>query len=46
METIEKHRMRNAGTKVKVCYGHLGENASAIGAATLILKNLIEKGGN
>lgn len=42
---IQNNQMRFAGRKVQIKYGKLGDNASAIGAATLLIKQLIDNGG-
>jgi glucokinase-like ROK family protein len=39
------HQMKFAGRKVKFRLGGLGEDAAAIGAASIILKDFIEQGG-
>ena len=42
---IQTYQMKFAGRKVKIKYGKLGDNGSAIGAATLLIKSLIDNGG-
>lgn len=47
LKAVAKARqMKFAGRKVKIRVGMLGEDAAAIGAATLILKNFIERGAD
>ena len=42
---IRKRQMKHAGRKVKIVVGMQGSDATAIGAASFILKDLIESGG-
>lgn len=42
---IQTYQMKFAGRKVKIKYGKLGDKGSAIGAATLLIKSLIDNGG-
>lgn len=43
---IKVRQMRFAGQKVKIETAKLGENATAIGAATIVLKAFIDRGGS
>lgn len=42
---IQSFQMKFAGRKVRIKYGELGDYGSAIGAATLLVKQLIDNGG-
>jgi len=42
---IKAHQMKFVGRNVKIRVGELGENASAIGAANLLLKRFRDLGG-
>lgn len=44
-ETVEKYKMKYSGKNVSIKVGTLGEYATAIGAATMLIRLLIEKGG-
>lgn len=43
---VERRQMKYAGRKLKIVASKLKDNAAAIGAASIILKKLIESGGN
>lgn len=45
-EVIMKRQMKYAGKYARIVISDLGTNAAAIGAASLILKSLIENGGD
>ena len=42
---IRRHQMRLAGRNVQILRGDLGEDITAMGAATLLLQNLVDNGG-
>jgi glucokinase-like ROK family protein len=43
---VRSKQMKHAGRKVRIKIGALGQDASAIGAASLILKSFIDSGGD
>lgn len=45
-KVIRKRQMKSAGKHARIVISDLGANAAAIGAASLILKSLIENGGD
>lgn len=45
-ETVRRHQMRLAGRNVQLLKGSLGENITAVGAATLLLQDLLDRGGD
>lgn len=45
-EVIKVRQMKFAGRKVKIRVAKLGADATAVGAASLVLKRFIESGGN
>jgi glucokinase-like ROK family protein len=45
-EVVKIRQMKFAGRKVKIKVAKLGADATAVGAASLILKSFIESGGN
>ena len=42
---VQRHKMRYSGRNVKMKIGSLGEYGTAIGAATLLIRQFIENGG-
>lgn len=44
-EKISKHQMYKGGRNVQILKGKLGEDITAIGAATLLLQNIVDHGG-
>lgn len=44
-ETIRRHQMHLAGRNVQLLKGNLGEDITAVGAATLLLQDLLNHGG-
>ncbi len=42
---IRRHQMRLAGRNVQIRRGDLGEDITAVGAATLLMQNLVDSGG-
>ena len=42
---MNKHRMKHAGRHVRIVESVLGDGGTAIGAATLLVKRLVENGG-
>jgi glucokinase-like ROK family protein len=44
-ETVRRRQMKHAGRKVKFVVGMRGDDATAVGAASFILKAFIESGG-
>ena len=44
-KTVEKYKMKYTGKNVVIRIGTLGECAPAIGAATMLTRLFIEKGG-
>lgn len=44
-EVVRKHQMRLAGRKVQLSKGSMGEDITAVGAATLLLQELLNRGG-
>lgn len=44
-ESIRSHQMRLAGRKVQFLKGSLGDDITAVGAATLLLQDLLNRGG-
>jgi Transcriptional regulator/sugar kinase len=45
-DVIRQRKMRHAGNLTRLAVSQLGKNATAIGAASFLLKALIEKGGD
>jgi len=45
-QSIKKHQMKSAGRKVHLKVGELGETATSVGAATMVLKEFIDEGGH
>lgn len=45
-DVITRRRMKHAGRNVRIVVSELGENAAAIGAASFLLKRMIEAGGD
>lgn len=44
-DTIQCHKMRHSGRKTQIRLGKLGDYGTAIGAATLLVQEFIENGG-